>query len=136
MTDFQPPTIEGTTVDLFIETTPGIFHEMEDQSFVLFFKPFKGQATVGQPLTLAGMFQAWWLLQDGKKVGMMFRTHFQVLNEGGFIVAFMNKARGRAVATDVVSKTEELVIYNYPNRGTLITTPKTSAAVATIFEEQ
>jgi hypothetical protein len=82
------------------------------------------------------MFDIYWLMVEDRRVGLLFGSSFQVKNGGGYLVAYMNQARGRATQVDVLLKTEDLVIYNYPNRGTMAVLTQIGPEVQTIFEEQ
>jgi hypothetical protein len=82
------------------------------------------------------MFELNWLTLDERRIGLLFRSAFQVTNGGGYLVAFMNQARGRATQVDVLLKTDDLVIYNFPNRGTMAVLTQIGPEVQTVFEEQ
>lgn len=127
-------------VKVSIDTEPGLFFELTDQPgvYATFFVPSKGLTVfdLGDRVPISCMFDVNWLTRGGQRVGLVFRSTFQVKNGGGYLVAFMNQARGKAQSVDVLLKTDDLVIYNYPNKGTLVVLTQIGPEVTTIFEEQ
>lgn len=91
---------------------------------------------VGEQIPLDCMFEAFWLTRNGKKVGYFFRSSFQVANEGGYICAFMASQRGTADRVEVLLKTEDLIVFHYPSKGTILVSPHVAAELSVIFQEQ
>jgi hypothetical protein len=82
------------------------------------------------------MFDCYWLLHEGQKVGYYFRSTFQVLNGGGYVCAYMGAARGAADRVEILLNTEELVVFHYPGKGTMIISPHVGTELTQIFTEQ
>jgi hypothetical protein len=91
---------------------------------------------IGDPIPLSCMFEARWLLQHGKKVGYFFSSSFQVQNDGGYLYAFIGSQRGTADRVEILLKTEDLVVFHYPGKGTLIANPRINEELGVIFKEQ
>jgi hypothetical protein len=120
-----------------IPMDPHLFYELDGGHALLRTAlPARAQITVGELIPLSCMFDAYWLLVRGERVGYLFTTSFQVKNSGGFICAFMEAKRGAADRVEVLLKTDDCVIYNFPNKGTLVISPAIAEEVTTIFDEQ
>lgn len=131
------------TARTFIDAEPGLFFEISGlgvAAHAVFFAEHKGPSVfgIGPQINVNGMFAVYWLTKGETRVGLLFTSTFQVINAGGYLVAFMNQARGRASQVDVLFKSDDLglVIYNFPNRGTMVVLTKIGDEVLTIFEEQ
>lgn len=92
--------------------------------------------TVGERIPLACMFNAYWLTLDKEKIGYLFTSNFRVTNKGGYIMTYMNSGAGKASAVEVLVKTDTIVVYHFPNHGTLIVSPHVGQDVQTILSEQ
>jgi hypothetical protein len=117
---------------------PHLFYEANG-GFSLFTQPIKAntEIQIGPKIPLACMFTASWLLVGDERVGYFFQSEFQTINQGGYVVTFLESKRGNATAVEVVLKIEKvLVVYNYPGKGSLIVSPKASEALNLIFSEQ
>jgi hypothetical protein len=119
-----------------LDMEPGSFYDMPS-GFVLPTKTIsKGsQLEIGQALTVSCMFSIALVNLDGERVGFYFTTQFGVVNGGAYLITSL-KNKGKATTVDVLIRTDELVLYNYPNRGTLAISPLISDEILTIFEEQ
>ncbi len=130
------------SLKLDLEATAGIFYDLHTEEGVpaghaLFKINVKaGELTRGQRIPLSGFFQAYILLQEGQRVGFNFVSQFQTENQGGYLVTFVSKAAGKATQCDTVVKTEDMVVFNYPNRGTLVISPRINESIDSIFQEQ
>lgn len=124
------------TERLYIDAEPFTFYEL-GEGFALFNEPQKaGNLSVGPRIPVSCMFEVYWLTRNGQKIGHYFVSQFQTVNHGAYVVTFLNNGVGKATLVEVLLKTETLVIYNYPNRGTLIVCPVLSEDLQTVFEEQ
>jgi hypothetical protein len=133
------PTFVGQPViNVRLAADRGLFFEVADQGWATYFEDLKApfQVQVSERVPINCMFDVNWLTMDGRRVGLLFRSTFQVKNGGGYLVAFMNQARGKAQTVDVLLKTDDLVIYNYPNKGTMVVLTQIGPEVQTVFEEQ
>lgn len=124
---------------LYIPMDPYLFYEVAG-GFAMNRGPkpldADAQLVVGDRIPLSCMFEAHWLLVDGAKVGYYFRSDFQVINGGGYLCAFMAAHRGTADKVEILLKTEDLVVFHYPSKGSMIVSPHVGEDVATIFSEQ
>lgn len=117
---------------------PHLFYEANG-GFSLFTKSLlkRTPIEIGPKIPLACMFTAFWLLVGEERVGYFFQSEFQTLNQGGYVVTFLESKRGAATAVEVVLKIDKvLVVYNYPGKGSLIVSPRVSEALSLIFSEQ
>lgn len=120
-----------------IPMDPHLFYELDGGHALLRTAiPKRTTVSVGDKIPLSCMFDAYWLLVRGERVGYLFCSNFQVQNSGGFICAYMGAKRGLATTVEVLLKTDEVIIYNFPNKGTLIVSPSIGDETRTIFEEQ
>lgn len=118
-----------------MDMEPGAFYEVGGG----FLMPIKslGHATpfvIDKVLPVQCMFDIYLAHSNGERVGFYFTTRFEVTNGGGYLLTTMHKKK--ATDAEVLIKTDELVVYNYPNRGTLAISPKVSQEIETIFDEQ
>lgn len=99
--------------------------------------PFRTKVQVGDKLSLTCMFNMNWIVsaEDGRQLGLLFRSHFEVVHQGGYLLTYMQN-RPKATEYDRLVYNDYLVLYNYHNRGSLAISPKVSADITAIFEEQ
>lgn len=130
------PAVEPRTEKLHLDAEPFTFYEL-GEGFALFQQPQKaGIITIGPRVPVSCMFEVYWLTRNGDKIGHYFVSQFQTVNHGAYVVTFLNNGVGKATLVEVLLKTDTLVIYNYPNRGTLIVCPVLTDDLLTIFQEQ
>jgi hypothetical protein len=115
---------------------PGTFYE----TGAGFFLPTKSllmrtAVTVGQKLSVESMFSIYLASSNGERVGFFFTTRFEIVNGGGYLLTHLQNKKP-ATEVNVIVKTDDLVVYDYPNRGTLAISPLVSSDIITIFEEQ
>lgn len=121
---------------LYLDADPGYFYELEG-GYAIFKEPVKsGTIVKGSQIPLNCMFEAYWLMRSGEKIGYYFVSQFQSANHGGYVVTWMNTGVGKATSVEVMLKTDSLVIFNYPNAGTLVISPLINEEISTIFSEQ
>jgi hypothetical protein len=126
-----------TTLRVDLDSEPHLFYST-DIGFALYNQELK-QGTVlkiGERIPVACMFEVRWLILDGKKLGYLFNSQFQVTNKGGYIMTYMNSGAGKASAVEVLVKTDTLVIYSFPNHGTLVISPHIGQDIVSILDEQ
>jgi hypothetical protein len=123
-------------IELNIDADPGYFYELEGGHALFKDKTTRGPLVKGPQIPLNCMFEAYWLIRKDEKVGYYFVSQFHTANHGGYLVTWMNNGAGKASSVEVMSKTDQLVVFNYPNRGTLVISPKINEEVQTIFSEQ
>ena len=122
--------------ELLLDAENGIFYHV-DQGFAFFLKPVKsGFFQLGDQIPMNSMIDCFWLLKDGTKVGYFFQSQFQFKNMGGYLVSYMNHAQGKATTAELIARTEDLVVYNFPNKGTLVISNKINEELENIFSEQ
>jgi hypothetical protein len=119
-----------------MDLKPGTFYDMP-RGFLLPLKELVAgtQVTVGQRLAVSCMFDIYMAYLDKERVGFYFTTRFAVENCGGYLITTLS-GKDEATEVETLIKTDELIVYNYPNKGTLAITPLVSEEVLRIFEEQ
>lgn len=90
---------------------------------------------IGAELPLKCMFQIRSLIINNLRVGLIFNSGFETINAGGYLLTHMQHKRA-ATEYDILLKDEFIVLYDYPNRGTLAISPPVNDEVLTVFEEQ
>lgn len=126
----------SAVINMRLDADPGYFYEVEG-GFAIFKHTLKaGPILKGPQIPLNCMFEAYWLLRGSEKVGYYFTSQFQTANHGGYLVTWMNNGAGKATSVEIMLKTDELVVFNYPNRGTLAITPAVNEEISNIFDEQ
>lgn len=121
---------------LHLDVAPGTFYDVP-QGYFLPTKIIKAQTTVvvDKKLSLSCMFDISLAVVCGETVGFYFTSRFWVQNFGAYLLTAL-KGKQEATEVDVCVKTEQLVVYHYPNRGTLAISPLVGEEIATIFMEQ
>lgn len=116
----------------------GIFFQLEDAFYLFIHDIEPGELEIGEELPLSCMFTIRRVMREGQQVGLQFVTQFYVKHEGGFILTYMKSGAGHANASpEVLLKIEKfVVIYNYPNKGTLAISPVVGPQIQCILEEQ
>lgn len=118
------------------ELVPGIFHELGGLYLLSTESIQEGRTlTKGQQLSLTCMFDIYFALLDGQRVGMFFAPHFEVENGGAYLLTYLRN-KGVATEHETLIKDENLVVYHYPNKGTLAVSPKVNQEIDHIFQEQ
>lgn len=119
-----------------IPLLPGTFYEISGQ-YVL---PTKAIAedqvlTLGNKLSLSCMFTIHFVLLDGERVGFAFSSQFTTHNGGSYLMTYLRN-KGQATEHETIIKDDDLVVYHYPNKGTLAISPLVNSELITVFEEQ
>lgn len=131
MSLFQAPTFS-----IKLESDPYIFVESEKGYLYPLIKLYPSMdLEVGKQLSLAGMFELFELVCDKVKVGYIFRSSFTTENKGGALVTYL-KNKGLAEDYETLLRIDTLVIYNFPNHGTLAVSPKVSDVVQKVLDNQ
>jgi hypothetical protein len=82
------------------------------------------------------MFTINWVELDGVKCGYLFNSKFEIINNGGFITTFLQSGKGKASNVEVLAKSEHLILYHFPNRGSMAVSPIVNSTIANVFESQ
>jgi hypothetical protein len=95
---------------------------------------------VGSVLTLTpwvvkSMFRISYGMFENRRVALCFNSQFTVINGGGYLITYMNK-KDPVLEYNLLVKTPQVVIYNYPNRGALVISPRVSPDILGFIEEQ
>lgn len=115
---------------------PGAFHSVGQKFFLPTKLVSSGSDVVeGQKLPLTCMFEINFAMVGGERVGFLFQSRFETENGGAWLRTFLRN-KGQATDTETLIKDEHLVLYNFPNKGTLAISPLVNSEIATIFEEQ
>ncbi len=91
--------------------------------------------SVGPKLSVSCMFDIYLVHYGDERVGFFFTTRFKTQNMGGYLLTSLI-GKGEATTVEILIKTDELVVYHYPNRGSLAVSPKVNDEIITIFQEQ
>lgn len=121
---------------------PGVFYPLSHAGKVVGHALYKdrieaGPMKLGAKIPVACMTEIHWLMRGDKQVGFSFSSHFPIVNGGGYLLTQSAKA-GAAPSNRVETlvKTEDLIIFHYPNHGTLVISPMIEDQVQSIFEYQ
>jgi len=128
----------GRVVQILIDVAPGLFYAA-DGAHVMFLREFTGMfdCHIGERIPISCMFDVYWLVDaDKEKIGFWFTTQFKVINGGGYLCTFLESKKGKADVAETLVKTDDLVVFHYPNRGTLLISPRISPEITTIIDEQ
>src|ERR1700737_2889827 len=111
---------------LNLDVQPGTFYELGSG----FFLPsmdlkLKTEIDVSRKLPISCMFDIYYARIDTQLVGFYFTTRFSVQNHGGYLITTLQN-KGRATVVETLIKNDDLIVYHYPNRGTLAITPLVS----------
>ena len=82
------------------------------------------------------MFQIYKMIRKGQLLGLAFRSANQVLNGGSYLISYMQKTKQKATNSVTLIRTPDIVVYNYPNVGTMAISPKVNTQMAALLEEQ
>jgi len=108
-----------------------------DPLHVIVFSRVKGNRSFDLiDMGVQSMFKIYRMERKGKFVGLAFQSAMQVINNGCYLVTFMQKTRMKAEDSSVLIRTQDIIVYNYPNVGALAISPRLSPYLATMFEEQ
>lgn len=89
-----------------------------------------------QPLPIACMFNISIVYINNVKAGFHFTSRFTTNNHGSCLVTYLQNKKLAEAPPEVLLKSQELVVYHFPNRGTLAISPSVSDLVQSIFEDQ
>ncbi len=121
---------------LDLSVSPGTFYELSSG----FFLPVRDLAAktpivLGIRLPVTCMFDIYVVMIDKERVGFYFTSRFDTTNGGGYLLTAL-KGKDEATEVEVLVRTSDLLVYHYPNKGTLAVSPKVSNEIETIFLEQ
>jgi len=122
---------------LYIDAPVGVFYDDGEDGFFLPILGIKRLTPIKivKELTLRCMFSVFMCEAEGQRCGFYFASQFKVSNEGGYLITYMNR-RKEATEVETLIKTPELILYHYPNKGTLAISPKVNDEINTVFLEQ
>ena len=129
---FDAPT---PPIDIPMTLDEGYFFQLGTQ-YLLPLEPIPvGSVLRLSPWNVKSMFRISHGQIDGKRVALCFNSQFTVVNGGGYLITYMNK-KDPVTEFNLLVKTPQVVIYNYPNRGTLVISPRVSPDIQGFIEEQ
>lgn len=118
------------------DCTPGTFYEVFGQWLLPTTNIEAGSVlTLGQSLPITCMFDINWAMLNGSRVGFVLSSKFEVVNGGAYLMTFL-KNKGPATEVETLIKDENLVVFHYPNKGTLAISPLVNPEIDVIFTEQ
>lgn len=119
-----------------LDAVPGRFLEVEG-AFLLPTQiiPAGSDMHVGPALPVTCMFDINFMLVDGQRVGFLLKTRFEVENGGSYLMTYLRN-KGQATTSETLVKDEHLVVFHYPNKGTLAISPLVNQEIETILQEQ
>lgn len=119
-----------------IDCKPGEFYELAGLYFLPTREIAAGQDLLeDQKLAYSGMFEVWFVQHGGVRCGYVFKSHFETHNKGAYLLTRLRN-KGPATEVEVLAKNDDLVLYHYPNIGTLAISPLVNSEIETIFVEQ
>jgi len=119
-----------------IECKPGEFYELQGLYFLpLIELPSGIEITRGPQLPLSCMFEISFAMCGSERCGYFFSSRFEVRNGGSYLLTHL-KNKGPATQSETLIKDETLVVFNYPNRGSLAISPLVNQEIDHIFTEQ
>jgi hypothetical protein len=119
-----------------IPLVPGTFYEISGH-YILPTKVIDEDQvlTLGNKLSLSCMFAIHFVLIDGDRVGFAFSSQLTTHNGGSYLMTYLRN-KGPVTEHETLIKDDDLVVYNYPNKGTLAISPRVNSELITVFEEQ
>lgn len=121
---------------LLTDCLPGTFYEVSGQWLL----PTTGLSAgstlvVGPRLPVTCMFDIHWAMLSGGRVGFVLSSRFEIVNGGSYLITYL-KNKGPATDCETLVKDENLVVFNYPNKGTLAVSPLVNPEIDVILTEQ
>ena len=127
---------DRATISAILDYEPHLFYELPVGYLYPVVHINKGASIeIGRRIPVVGMFEISELLVKDSVVGYLFKSSFTIECFGGYLVAYL-KGKGLVEAHEVVLKLDNLIIYNFPNHGTLVVSPAVSPALLEILESQ
>ena len=119
-----------------LDSHPGRFIEV-DGAYLLVTQviPAGSELHVGTALPVTCMFDINFMMLNNHRVGFLFKTRFEVENGGAYLITYLRN-KGPATESETLVKDESLVVYHYPNKGTLAISPLVNSEIETILQEQ
>lgn len=90
---------------------------------------------VGRRIPLLCMLELYEVLSKDVRVGYLFKSSFAMECHGGYLITYL-KGKGEAESHEVLLKLENLIIYNFPNRGAMAASPRVAGNFLKILENQ
>jgi hypothetical protein len=119
-----------------LENKAGIFYPL-DQGHILTFDDLPpGEFSLGAEYNLNSMFTLSELLRNDQHLGFYFYSGFTVINRGGFIVTYLKSKKAMAQSYRLALRQPKLIVFDFPNVGSLAISTKVSPRLDTIFTEQ
>ena len=119
-----------------LDCEPDLFYEVDTGVIYPLLEIKAGtRLEMGRSIPVTGMLELWELSAGGKLSAYFFRSPFAMEAHGGYLISYL-KNKGVADSHEVVLKLDHLIIYNFPNRGTLAVSPRVKDSLAKILESQ
>jgi hypothetical protein len=122
----------------YIPINVGLFYDLSDGIFLPIVEISEfSELHIAEIIPAADcMFTINWVELDGVKCGYLFNSKFEIINNGGFITTFLQSGKGKASNVEVLAKSEHLILYHFPNRGSMAVSPIVNSTIANVFESQ
>jgi len=119
-----------------IDLCVGVFHEISGHYLILVHE-LKAQTeiTIGPRLPVTCMFDINYAMVDGQRAGFLFTSRFETVNGGSYLMTYLHN-KGAATESETLIKDEHLVVFHYPNKGTLAISPLVNPELDIVFQEQ
>jgi len=128
--------IQGATLRSLIPWETGLFHRLGQGHAIVSTPQEPGTYELGAKFNLICMFEMWELKRDGKPVGHFFLSGMKVESKGGYIVTFMESKRGRAETWNLLIRSPEFLLFDFPNCGAMAISMEVSEHMQKILEGQ
>jgi hypothetical protein len=115
---------------------PGLFYRLEQGHTIVLAKQEPGEYQLGSKFNIVCMFDMYDLLRDDQKVGYFFLSGMKVQSKGSHIITYMETKRGQADSFNLVIRSDEFLLFDFPNRGAMAISTKVNQHVQRILEGQ
>lgn len=122
----------------YIPISLGLFYDLSEGIFLATTPiPEFSELVVAELIPAADcMFTINWVELNGIKCGYLFNSKFEIINNGGFITTFLQSGKGKASEVDVLARSDYLILYHFPNRGSMAISPIINKTIEDIFQSQ
>ena len=125
--------VKPKTITTELDLDAGVFGKI-GQTYLLPARPLPfNSVLLLEQIPCGCMFSIWEARMNDKLVGYAFSSAFNVVNGGSWLLTSLKK---KPETYTVLLRTDEVIVYSYPNVGALAISPKVSTSMASILNEQ